>query len=119
MGLHGGQPDDFVGGAQGVSSITGPRSARLDEAWLQHNFLGNRLSLLGGRYDLNGEFYRLHSAALFLNSSFGMGPEFSQSGAAGPSGFPSTALAARVPYQATPQLVLPGAPLYCTAYHRR
>jgi len=35
MGLHGGQPDDFVGGAQGVSSITGPRGARLDEAWLQ------------------------------------------------------------------------------------
>src|SRR5436309_624524 len=47
MGLHGGQPDDFTGGAQGVSSITGPRGARLDEAWLQHNFLGNRLSLLG------------------------------------------------------------------------
>jgi len=83
MALHGGQPDDVTGGAQGVSSITGPRGARLDEAWLQHNFLGNRLSLLGGRYDLNGEFYRLHSAALFLNSSFGMGPEFSQSGPGG------------------------------------
>src|SRR5438445_490194 len=106
MGLHGGQPDDFTGGAQGVSSITGPRGARLDEAWLQHNFLGNRLSLLGGRYDLNDEFYRLHSAALFLNSSFGMGPEFSQSGPAWPSVFPSTAVAARVQYKPTPDLVL-------------
>jgi len=77
MGLHGGQPDDFTGGAQGVSSITGPRGARLDEAWLQHNFLGNRLSLLGGRYDLNGEFYRLHSARCSSTVSFGMGPEFS------------------------------------------
>src|SRR5882762_4865820 len=109
MVLHGGQPDDFVGG---------PRGARLDEAWLQHNFLGNRLSLLGGRYDLNAEFYRLHSAALFLNSSFGMGPEFSQSGPAGPSVFPSTALAARVQYKATPELVLRAALLNAMPYNR-
>ena len=118
MGLHGGQPDDFTGAAQGVSSITGPRGARLDEAWLQHNFLGNRLSLLGGRYDLNAEFYRLHSAALFLNSSFGMGPEFSQSGPAGPSVFPSTSLGARVQYKATPELVLRGAVLDGMPYNR-
>jgi porin len=118
MVLHGGQPDDFVGGAQGVSSITGPRGARLDEAWLQRNFLGNRVSLLGGRYDLNAEFYRLHSAALFLNSSFGMGPEFSQSGPAGPSVFPSTALAARVQYKATPELVLRAALLNAMPYNR-
>jgi porin len=118
MGLHGGQPDDFVGSAQGVSSITGPRGARLDEAWLQRNFLGNRLSLLGGRYDLNGEFYRLHSAALFLNSSFGMGPEFSQSGPAGPSVFPSTSLTARVQYKATPELLFRGAVLNGMPYNR-
>jgi porin len=118
MWLHGGQPDDLVGGSQGVSSITGPRGARLDEAWLQRNFLGNRLSLLGGRYDLNGEFYRLHSAALFLNSSYGMGPEFSQSGPAGPSAFPSTSLAARVQYKATPELVLRAALLNGTPYNR-
>ena len=111
MWLHGGQPDDFVGDAQGVSSITGPPGVRLDEAWLQRNFLGNRLSLLGGRYDLNAEFYRLHSAALFLNSSFGMGPEFSQSGPAGPSVFPSTSLGARVQYKATPELLFRAAVL--------
>ena len=118
MELHGGQPDDFVGGAQGVSSISGPRGARLDEAWLQRHFLGDRLSLLGGRYDLNSEFYRLHSAALFLNSSFGIGPELSQSGAAGPSAFPSTAFAARVQYKATPDLVLRAAVLNGTPYNR-
>jgi porin len=116
--LHGGQPDDLVGGAQGVSSITGPRGARLDEAWLQRNFAGNRVSLLGGRYDLNAEFYRLHSAALFLNSSFGMGPEFSQSGPAGPSVFPSTAFGARVQYKATPELVLRAALLDAAPYNR-
>jgi porin len=118
MWLHGGQPDDFVGGAQGVSSITGPRGARLDEAWLQRNLLGNRISLLGGRYDLNSEFYRLHSVALFLNSSFGIGPELSQSGASGPSVFPSTAFAARVQYKATPELVLRAAVLNGTPYDR-
>jgi porin len=118
MWLHGGQPDDLVGGAQGVSSITGPRGARLDEAWLQRNFVGNRLSLLGGRYDLNAEFYRLHSAALFLNSSFGMGPEFSQSGPAGPSVFPSTSVGARVQYKATPELVFRAALLDATPYNR-
>jgi len=118
MWLHGGQPDDFVGGAQGVSSITGPRGARLDEAWLQRNFAGNRVSLLGGRYDLNAEFYRLHSAALFLNSSFGMGPEFSQSGPAGPSVFPSTSLGARAQYKATPELVLRAALLDAAPYNR-
>src|SRR4051812_6829310 len=118
MVLHGGQPDDFVGGAQGVSSITGPRGLRLDEALLQRNFLGNRLSLLGGRYDLNAEFYRLHSAALFLNSSLGMGPELSRSGPAGPSAFPSTALGARVQYKASPELVLRGAVVGATPFNR-
>jgi porin len=118
MWLHGGQPDDFVGGAQGVSSITGPSGARLDEAWLQRNFVGNRVSLLGGRYDLNAEFYRLHSAALFLNSSFGMGPEFSQSGPAGPSVFPSTSLGARVQYKARPELVLRAALVNAMPYNR-
>jgi len=58
------------------------------------------------------------SAALFLNSSFGMGPEFSQSGLAGPSVFPSTALAARVQYKATPDLVLRAAVLNGTPYNR-
>jgi len=118
MWLHGGQPDDLAGGAQGVSSITGPRGARLDEAWLQRYFLGARLSLLGGRYDLNSEFYRLHSAALFLNSSFGMGPELSQSGPAGPSAFPSTALGARAQYKATPEVVLRAALLNGAPYNR-
>jgi porin len=118
MWLHGGQPDDLTGGAQGVSSITGPRGARFDEAWVQRNFLQNRLSVLGGRSDVNSEFYRLHSAALFLNSSFGMGPELSQSGPFGPSAFPSTALGARVQYKATPELVLRGAVVNAEPFNR-
>jgi porin len=116
--LHGGQPDELIGAAQGVSSITGPRGGRLDEAWVQRNFLDDRLSLLGGRYDVNGEFYRLHSAALFLDGSFGMGPELSQSGLAGPSAFPSTALAARAQFKATEALVLRAAVANGRPYNR-
>src|SRR5258706_6773390 len=47
-----------------------------------------------------------------------MGREFSQSGPAGPSVFPGTALAARVQYKATPELVLRAAALTVTPYNR-
>jgi porin len=96
LGTHGGQPDRRVGDAQGVSNIAAPAGWRLEEAWLQKNFLGNRASLLVGRYDLNSEFYSLDSAGLFLDSSFGIGPEFAQSGKQGPSIFPDTSVGARL-----------------------
>jgi len=85
--LQGGLPSNFVGDAQGVSSISAPNTLKLYEAWVQKNFSHNRISVLAGLYDLNSEFYRLQSAGLFLNSSFGIGPEFSQSGVGGPSIF--------------------------------
>ncbi len=75
LGTHGGAPSAFVGDVQGVSSLQAPAAVRLEEVWLQQNLLADRLSLLAGRYDLNTEFSRLQSAALFLNSSFGIGPE--------------------------------------------
>src|SRR5690349_14154835 len=76
LGTHGGTPSQLVGDVQGVSNMEAPGTVRLEEAWLQQNLFANRLSLLAGRYDLNTEFYRLQSAALFINSSFGIGPEF-------------------------------------------
>lgn len=62
------------------------------------------------------EFYQLRSAALFLNSSFGIGPEFGQSGVAGPSIFPDTSLGVRFAYKPSPDTLvrvaaLDGAPL--------
>jgi porin len=96
LATHGGAPSALVGDVQGVSSLQATPAVRLEEAWLQQNLLGNRLSVLAGRYDLNSEFYRLQSAALFVNGAFGLGPEFAQSGAAGPSIYPSTAVGARV-----------------------
>jgi len=94
--LQGGLPSTLVGDAQGVSNISAPNSLKLYEEWIQKNFSHNQASVLAGLYDLNSEFYRLQSAGLFLNSSFGMGPEFSQSGVEGPSVFPDTALGVRI-----------------------
>jgi porin len=105
MLLHGERPEFLAGAAQGVSSISGPSGLRLDEAWLQRNFSGGRLSVLGGLYDLNSEFYRVRSAAVLLNPSFGIGPEFAQSGPASVPAFPNTSIAGRVEYKATPQLL--------------
>ena len=99
LGAHGGAPSGFVGDVQGVSNLAAPATVRLEEAWLQQNLFENRLSWLVGRFDLNAEFYRLQSGALFINSSFGIGPEFSHSGIAGPSIFPNTTVGTRLEYK--------------------
>ena len=104
LSIHGGQPGRFSGDAQGVSNIAGPTSLNLYEAWLQANFSG--ISALAGLYDVNSEFYRVQSAGLFLNSSFGIGPEFAQTGKAGPSIFPRTAAALRLDYKPSPNSVV-------------
>lgn len=109
--LQGGLPSNFVGDAQGVSNISAPNSVKLYEAWVQKNFLGNQVSVLTGLYDLNSEFYRLQSAGLFLNSSFGIGPEFAQSGVEGPSIFPSTAVGLRIAFKPVEGVVVRGAVL--------
>ena len=109
--IHGGQPSRYAGDAQGISSLAGPHRFKFYEAWLQYNFDQSRLSALGGLYNLNSEFYRLQSAGLFLNSSFGIGPEFGQSGVEGPSIFPFTALGARFAYKPAPNIVLRAAVL--------
>ena len=92
--------DDLIGDAQVVSNIdAGVRAARLYEAWVEQRLMGDRLSLKAGLYDLNSEFDTTDSGGLFLNSSHGIGPDFSQSGENGPSIFPVTSLAFRVEYE--------------------
>lgn len=93
--IHGGQPSAHVGDAQGVSNISAASSLQLYEAWVQKSAFGDGLSVLAGLYDVNSEFYRLQTSALFLNSSFGIGPELGQSGVEGPSIFPRTAWGVR------------------------
>jgi porin len=49
-----------------------------------------------GLHDLNSEFYVTDSSGLFFNSTFGVGKDLSQSGANGPSIFPTTSPAIRL-----------------------
>lgn len=104
--IHGGQPDARVGDAMGVSNLAAPPNLQLEELWLEHNVQTANVSILGGLYDVNSEFDRLQSAGLFLNSSFGIGPEFSQTGIDGPSIFPRTALGLRLAYKPQANVVL-------------
>jgi len=106
LATHGDNPDGFVGDVQGVSNITAPNGWRLFEAWIEQNAFEDRLSVLFGQYDLNSEFYSLQSAQLFLNNSFGIGPEFSLTGQGGPSIYPETAVGGRVEVRPIPAVVV-------------
>lgn len=90
-----GSPSENAGVLQDVDNIEAPQTWKLYEAWWQQQLLEDRFSFLAGLYNLNGEFDVLDTASVFLNSSFGIGKDYSQSGLDGPSIFPSTALAAR------------------------
>ena len=109
--VHGGHPSRLVGDAQGTSNLEGPAGTQIEELWVQHNFKGSSASLLLGIYDLNSEFYRLSAAGLFQNSSFGIGPEFAQSGVEGPSIFPRTSLGLRLAVKPTDNTVFRAAVL--------
>lgn len=95
---NGGQPDgSLVGSGQGINNIeVAEPTAKLYQAWIQQNFMGDKLSVLAGLYDLNSEFYVTDSSGLFLHSTYGIGSEVAQSGKNGPSIFPFTSLGARV-----------------------
>ncbi len=95
--------EKVVGDSQVVSNIEAPTTARLFEAWLQQDFLDGQLSLLGGIRDINQEFYVTDASGLFLNSSFGIGKEFSQ---VTPSIVPITALGGRVGVKVEPAYLL-------------
>jgi porin len=92
MFLHGTRfSEEFSGDAQVLSNIDAPRAIRPFEAWLKLPLAAN-VSAKAGYVDLNGEFDVQQVGAPFLNSSFGIAPDFSQSGLNGPSIFPVASL---------------------------
>ncbi len=101
LGTQGGHPTRLVGDLQGVNNIEAPNSWKLYEALVQYVRAAGHMSVLAGLYDLNTEFDVIHTAALFINSSHGIGPDFSQSGRNGPSIFPFTSLGIRVKWLPT------------------
>jgi porin len=108
----------FSGDAQGPSNLEAFHTTKLYQAWVEQKFFNGDASLRVGLYDLNSEFYVTNGSGLFLNSSFGVGIDLAQSGAAGPSIFPNTSFAVRAKAQISPALSLqaavidgiPGAP---------
>lgn len=96
IGIQGKDPSEYTGDIQGISNIAAENTWKIYEAWLQQKFRAGRLSVLMGIYDLNSEFDVTETAGLFINSSHGMGPEFSQSGKNGAPTFPYPDLAVRL-----------------------
>jgi len=88
--LHGGGfSERVVGDAQVVSNVAAPHAIRPFEAFVEAP-LGGGVRAKAGLIDLNSEFDVQSVGALFLNSSFGIAPDYSQSGLNGPSIFPIT-----------------------------
>jgi porin len=88
--LHGGGfSERVVGDAQVVSNVDAPYALRPFEAWVEAP-LGGGVRAKAGLIDLNSEFDVQSVGAPFLNSSFGIAPDYSQSGLNGPSIFPIT-----------------------------
>lgn len=97
LGNHGGNPSDMVGDLQGLDNIEAPTTWKIYEAWIEQSWSSG--SLRAGLYDLNSEFDAVDTASLFLGSSHGIGPDFSQTGQNGPSIFPATSPGIRLTYQ--------------------
>ncbi len=110
--------EKIVGDAQGVSNIDNSHVIRAYELWYEQSFAENQ-SVKFGLYDLNSEFDAIDTASFFINSSHGIGPDYSQSGENGPSIFPTTSLGVRYFLQYNDQLsirfalldAVPGDPL--------
>ncbi len=94
--------DRIVGDTQTISNIDADGALRLYEAWVDYDF--GRGALKAGLINLNSEFDVNETGGLFVNSSHGIGPDFSQIGATGPSIFPITGLGARARIEVTPRL---------------
>ena len=97
--------DTYSGDLQVVSNIDALHGIRVFEFWYEQNW-SDKFSLRFGLYDLNSEFDAIATAGLFMNSSHGIGADFSQSGEGAPSIFPVTSLAARFSWQPDSQSTL-------------
>jgi porin len=109
LGNQGGNLSELTGDIQVVSNIEADNSWRIYEAWVNRSVDAIRTSFLFGLYDLNSEFDVINTGGLFMNSSHGIGPEYSSTGELGPSIFPLTSLAFRVKINPIPGVSVKGA----------
>jgi len=94
---HGGKLNETVDSIQGVDNIeVSDNATRLYQLWVEQRLANDRFSALVGLYDINSEFYVTDAAGVFLNPSFGIGPDIAQTGENGPSIFPVASLGLRL-----------------------
>jgi porin len=97
LAVAGGAPNLVVNSPLGIDNIESYyRTFKLYQAYMQQELYDSKLSILAGLYDVNSEFYVTDSSLLFILPAFGTGAEFAQTGANGPSIFPTTAVATRI-----------------------
>ena len=88
---------EHVGNIFTVSNIAGFPTVRMNELWLQQNFLGDRVSIRVGQLGADSEFALSTHSIVFLNATFGWSPYLSANipngGPAYPMGTPGTRLA--------------------------
>ena len=64
----GGAPDEFVGSLQGTDTMTAKKNkSRFYEAFIQKNFMNNKVSVLAGIRDINNEFFYVPATDLFIH----------------------------------------------------
>ena len=86
-----------VGSVQGIDNIeTDTHTFKLFEAWVEQQFLDNRLSILLGLHDLNSEFWVTDISGNFIKPVMQIGQTLAQTGTNGPSVFPQAGLTGRV-----------------------
>lgn len=85
----------YVGDAQGINNIEADQGWYLYESWVEFAFGQSSNSLRAGVLDLNAEFDTPVTSGLFTESSFGVGPDLSQTGKRGPGIWPTTGLGLR------------------------
>jgi porin len=92
---HGNNPSaEMIGDLQTASNIGAYDQFIVNEAWYNQDFADGAVAILAGLHNLNSEFYVSTYGAVFLNSSFGIGPELS--GNVPVSIFPKSGLGARL-----------------------
>ena len=94
-----------AGDLQTLDNIEAFGAVRIYEAWLARDY-DNRRGWKAGLVDLNVDFDTQEVAALFLNSSDGIGPDLSKSGLNGPSIYPTAALGVTAYFRPNPNLTL-------------
>lgn len=96
LSMFGKDPNEDFASQQGITNIGAYNTSKIFQCFYEQNILDNRLQFIVGLLDVNSEFDVKFSAKNFINPSHGIGIDWSQSGANGPSIFPTASLGARV-----------------------